>query len=219
MRCLRFSLLVVLFGVLGTGPTLADGMLNILPITQTMTGRGWAALGEMIMRYYSVPNANVNDDDQCGLADFLTGRQDCSAPGQMSQFNATLEIVDGFQPYAFAFFDEPPREMRWQQGGVMSQADLIHEIELERPVVVGISPPKMSEGDTASQQVALIVGYQGDAGSLQLVVNDPRVYELGADPYIDVGAQSVEPAQYLISYDSLVRDLRWTATIHHIKPQ
>jgi len=173
----------------------------------------------MIMRYYAVPNASVDDNYQCGLANFLTGGENCEAPTKMSAFNAALDIVDGFQPYAFAFFDEPPRQMRWQKGGVISPADLIHEIELERPVVAAISPPKMSETDTDKQQVALIIGYRGDATSLQLVVNDPRTYEFGADPYIDVGAQSLEPWQYLISYDSFVRDLRWSATIHHIKPE
>lgn len=193
--------------------------LKIYPIMESAAGRGWAAIGEMVMRYYAVPNASVEDDYQCGIANFLTGKQDCSEPGKMGAFNATLEVIDGFQPYAFAFFDEAPRQMRWQRGGVLPQAELIHEIELERPVVAAIAPPKMSESDKDKQQVALIVGYEGDASSLQIVVNDPRAYEFGADPYIDIGAQMLETGQYLISYDSFVRDMRWTETIHHIKPQ
>jgi hypothetical protein len=218
MRNFLHILAIAFLLTMANGTAVAGSSLTILPIMEAQEGRGWAAIGEMVMRYYSVPNASVDDDYQCGIANFLTGKQDCSAPEKMSAYNAALEVIDGYQPYAFAFFDEPPRQMRWQQGAVMTPADLIHEIKLERPVVAAISPPKMSENDIDKQQVALIVGYEGDASQLQLIVNDPRTYAFGSDPYIDVGGQMLEPGQYLIGYQSFINDMRWSKTIHHIKP-
>ncbi len=219
MRAFRLFLATTLLAAAILAPASADSTLSILPISESQIGRSWAAVGEMIMRYYSVPNTGPDDDYQCGLANFLSGGEGCGAPGKLSAFNAALEVIDGYQPYAFAHFDEPPRQMRWQQGGVMAPADLIHEIELERPLAAAITPPQMSAVDVDAEQVALIVGYQGGAGSLLLLVNDPRTYAFGADPFVDVGAQLLEPGQYLIPYESFVRDLRWKATIHHIKPE
>lgn len=206
------ALALCLAGLCSATTAAADSTLRIDPIMEQSPGWGWAAAGEMIMSYYEVPNTGP-DTYQCSVANFLTGAQSCSAPN-MDAYKATLRIVESYQPYAFGFFGETTREMRWQTGKVLPQAELIHEIEFERPVVAAIQPP----GADANGQVALIVGYQGTPEALQLVVNDPKPYEFGSDPYVDVGAQPLQMGQYLISYESFVRDMRWTQTIHHIKP-
>jgi hypothetical protein len=198
----------------------ADITLNIDPVIEAQTGRSWAAVGEMVMRYYSVPNTGPNDDYQCGLANFLTGQrlsEDCAAP-KSSALQAAQKIISDYTPYAYKFFDENPHDMRFQQGKVLPPDELIHELEFERPILVAIEPPKMADGDKDTKEVALIVGYQGTADNLQLIVNDPRAYSVGSDPYVDAGGKVLDTGQYLINYSDFVKEMRWTVSLYRIKP-
>jgi hypothetical protein len=199
----------------------ADITLNIDPVIEAQPGRSWAAVGEMVMRYYSVPNTGPNDDYQCGLANFLTGQrlsEDCAAPAKIAAWQAAQKIVAEYTPYAYKFFDENPHEMRFQQGKVLPPDELIHELEFERPVLISIEPPKMADGDKDTKEVALIVGYQGTADNLQVIVNDPRAYSVGADPYVDAGGKVLDTGQYLIQYSDFVKEMRWTTSLYRIKP-
>lgn len=198
----------------------ADITLNIDPVIEAQLGRSWAAVGEMVMRYYSVPNTGPNDDYQCGLANFLTGQrlsEDCAAP-KSSALQAAQKIISDYTPYAYKFFDENPHDMRFQQGKVLPPDELIHELEFERPILVAIEPPKMADGDKDTKEVALIVGYQGTADDLQIIVNDPRSYSVGADPYVDAGGKVIDVGQYQINYKDFVKEMRWTVSIYRIKP-
>ncbi len=199
----------------------ADITLNIDPVIEAQPGRSWAAVGEMVMRYYSVPNTGPNDDYQCGLANFLTGQrlsEECAAPAKIAAWQAAQKIVAEYTPYAYKFFDENPHQMRFQQGKVLPPDELIHELEFERPVLIAIEPPKMADGDKDTKEVALIVGYQGTADDLQIIVNDPRSYSVGTDPYVDAGGKVLDTGQYLIKYNDFVKEMRWTASLYRIKP-
>ncbi|MET1027062.1 MAG: hypothetical protein ABWY00_07835 [Dongiaceae bacterium] len=200
----------------------ADDAVDIDPVQESQPNRSWAAVGEMIMRYYAVPNTGPNDDYQCGLANFLAGKDnavDCAAPAKLSAYQAALKVVGGYSPYAYQFFKEDPIVMRSEQGKVLPPDELIHEIEFERPVVAAIEPPKVSAADKNTKEVALIIGYKGSADNLQLIINEPKVYEVGADPYIDAGATALDTGQYLMNYRDFIREMRWTASIYRIKPQ
>jgi hypothetical protein len=200
----------------------ADITLNIDPVMESQPGRSWAAVGEMVMRYYSVPDTGPNDDYQCGLANFLTGQrmsEDCTAPAKLSAFQAAQKIIADYQPYAYKFFDESPRDMRFQQGKVLPPDELIHELEFERPIMVAIEPPKMNDGEKDTKEVALIVGYQGTADDLQIIVNDPRSYDVGSNPYIDAGGKQLDTGQYQMAYKDFLKELRWTVSLYRIKPE
>lgn len=215
------ALLTIVFGELTSTIAKADITLNIDPIIESQPGRSWAAVGEMVMRYYSVPNTGPNDDYQCGLANFLTGQrmsEACAAPSKLSAFQAAQKIIAEYEPYAYKFFDENPREMRFQQGKVLPPDELIHELEFERPILVSIEPPKMSDADKDTKEVALIVGYQGTASNLQIIVNDPRAYDVGANPYIDAGGKQLDAGQYQLNYTDFLKEMRWTNSLYRIKP-
>ncbi|HVJ43683.1 MAG TPA: hypothetical protein VM639_19430 [Dongiaceae bacterium] len=200
----------------------ADITLNVDPVIESQPGRSWAAVGEMVMRYYSAPNTGPNDDYQCGIANFLTGQrmsEDCAAPAKMTALQATQKVIADYLTYAYKFFDEDPRNMAFQQGKVLPPDELIHELEFERPIVVAIEPPKMSDADKDTKEVALIVGYQGTADGLQVIVNDPRSYAVGANPYIDAGGKQLDTGQYQLPYQDFLKEMRWTVSIYRIKPQ
>jgi len=200
----------------------ADDAISIDPIQESQPGRSWAAVGEMIMRYYAVPNTGPNDDYQCGLANFLTGKDnstECVAPAKLGAYQAALKVIGGYSPYAYQFFKEDPIVMRSEQGKVLPPDELIHEIEFERPVVAAIEPPKVSAADKNTNEVALIIGYKGSADNLQIIINEPKVYEVGSDPYVDAGATALDTGQYLMNYRDFIKEMRWTASIYRIKPQ
>ena len=214
-------LLAAAFDLAGAAAARADITLNIDPVMESQPGRSWAAVGEMIMRYYSVPNTGPNDDYQCGLANFLTGQrmsEDCAAPAKVVALQAAQKIVAEYTPYAYKFFDETPHDMRFQQGKVLPPDELMHELEFERPIMVAIEPPKMSDADKDPKEVALIVGYQGSADDLQIIVNDPRAYDVGANPYIDAGGKQLDTGQYQIAYKDFLKEMRWTVSLYRIKP-
>jgi hypothetical protein len=210
------------------GDVRADDVPDILPthavldipaITEEQPGWSWAAVGHMIMEFYSVPPLYAGHW-QCSMADFLTGQQACAAPAGMTPDQATLKIIQGYATFAHKFFDEDPVIMRYQQHKVLSPIDAIHEIRFERPFVAIVQPPKMSAADKNTRGVVLVVGYEGDPTNLKLIVNDPRKYEVGADPYTDAGAQKLdENGQYEIGYNDFVQQMKWTETIDWIKPQ
>ena len=198
-------------------PPKAD--LDIPAIQESKPGWGWAAVGQMIMDFYNVPPLYGADNWQCSLADFLTGVQACEAP-KLSPEQATLKLVQGYAPFAYKFFGEDPVVMRYQQHKVLSPIDAIHEIRFERPFVAVVQPPKSGADDKGGKDVVLVIGYEGTPDNLRLIVNDPRAYPMGANPYTDVGAQQLDVnGEYSIGYNDFVQQMKWTGTIDWIKPQ
>jgi hypothetical protein len=195
-------------------------VLDIPAIAEAKPGWSWAAVGQMIEDFYAVPPLYGEERWQCGLADFLTGLQACEAPKGLSADQATLKLIEGYSVFAHKFFGEDPVVMRYQQHGVLSPIDAIHEIRFERPFVAIVQPPKMTADDKGGKAVVLVIGYDGDLANLKLIVNDPRVYQVGSDPYADAGAQKLDVnGEYAIGYRDFVQQMKWTGTIDWIKPE
>ena len=194
-------------------------VLDIPAIAESKPGWSWAATGQMIMDFYNVPPLYGSDDWQCSLADFLTGVQACEAP-KLSSEAATLKLIQGYSAFAYKFFGEDPVVMRYQQHKVLSPIDAIHEIRFERPFVAVVQPPKTGADDKGAKDVVLVIGYEGSPTDLKLIVNDPRPYPVGANPYTDVGAEQLDVnGEYAIGYNDFVQQMKWTGTIDWIKPQ
>ena len=194
-------------------------VLDIPAIQESKPGWSWAAVGQMIMDFYNVPPLYGADNWQCSLADFLTGVQACEAP-KLSAEEATLKLVQGYAPFAYKFFGEDPVVMRYQQHKVLSPIDAIHEIRFERPFIAVVQPPKSGAEDKGGKDVVLVIGYEGTPTDLRLIVNDPRPYQVGSNPYTDVGAQQLDVnGEYSVGYNDFVQQMKWTGTIDWIKPQ
>jgi hypothetical protein len=221
--------LALVIGAAGLPHARADDVPDVLPshaaldipaIAESKPGWGWAAVGQMVMDFYGVPPLYGADNWQCSLADYLTGVQACEAPTGMSADQATLKLIQGYSVFAHKFFGEDPVVMRYQQHKVLSPIESVHEIRFERPFIAIVQPPKMNAGDKGGKNVVLVVGYDGSPDSLKLIVNDPRQYQVGADPYVDAGAQKLDVnGQYEIGYADFVQQMKWTATIDWIKPE
>ncbi len=197
----------------------ADTLLPVTPTAQDQPGWSWAAVAQMIMDYYDVPAADNSGDSQCAIANFVTGRADCSAPANLGAYQATLKALQGYAHHVNSLTLQGPDKLRYQEGKVLTAAEVIHEMMLERPIVVAIQPPKVSDADKDTKQVALIVGFVGGPDDLKIIVNDPKLYDFGYDPYTDAGgAKRDVNGQYLIGYADFIQQMKWTATIYRVKP-
>lgn len=221
---LAAAALVVSFAGLARADNVPDvippkAVLDIPAIAEQKPGWSWAAVGQMVMDFYNVPPLYGSDNWQCSLADFLTGVQACEAP-KLSSEAATLKLIQGYSPFAYKFFGEDPVVMRYQQHKVLSPIDAIHEIRFERPFIAVVQPPKSGADDKGAKDVVLVIGYEGSPSDLRLIVNDPRPYQVGANPYTDVGAEQLDVnGEYSIGYNDFVQQMKWTGTIDWIKPQ
>lgn len=207
-----------LLAIMASLPARAEQILDIPPNPESAPGEAWAAVAEMIMVYYDVPNTGPSEM-QCSIAFFLTGNENCRKPESESEFSAVSRVVKGYSQYARETFGELPIAMRWEGAGVVSPDDLAHEIRFERPVLVEIEPVRNEGEAQATKRAVLIVGIDGAGDNLQIVVNDPRIYGPTENPYVEAGGQVLdESGQYRLGYEDFRTFLKWSATLYKIKP-
>lgn len=205
-------------GLCFSTPALAENLLDIDPAPETSAGQAWAGIGEMIMVYYDVPNIGPGDM-QCSLAYFLTGTQNCYKGADESEFTAVSRIVKGYPQFAHESFGEIPVSMRWEAAKTITPRDIIQEIKFERPVVAQIEPVRNEGEASIEKRAVLIVGFEGGADNLQLIVNDPKIYPPTQNPYLEAGGKIRDSSgQYQISYADFQSFLKWSETLWKIKP-
>ena len=206
-------------------PTMAGEVkLHIPPIFQERPSWCWAAVGEMVFKYYYVPAAH-RTDYQCGIVQsrkLCTGMPNCVEcefpPGDEATMVNMLE-----QYPLMAALDGAAGDIALtvqSKSGSLSEAEVKNELDQGRPIIVGISPPGFKV-DGVPQHMALIVGYDDSAGDLMLTVNDPFPYEdmrflwIG-NAYLSARASGGSAGEYEIDYEKFGLRLKWSQTIYRI---
>jgi hypothetical protein len=223
MALVGFSLWLVLAGPVN--PALAtEVQLHIPPLFQERPDWCWAAVGEMLFKYYAVP-ALHQTDYQCGIAQ---SRNHCKENPNCLECNLPAAddagMVSLLQRYPSAASPAGSGGMitltaRSKVGRLLEQ-DVKQELDAGRPIMVGLSPSGFKV-DEATEHMALIVGYKDGSDDLTLIVNDPFPFEddrflwIG-NPYVRVHASATGDAQYEIGYDRFRGRLKWTHTIYQI---
>lgn len=211
--------LLLLTGLAAATPARAEEMLlDVAPVPESAPGQSWAAIAEMLMTYYDVPNTGPKDM-QCSIAFFLTGNESCAKPAADSEFQAVSRVVKGYPQYALESFDELPVAMRWEDAKTITPDDVWHEIRFERPILVQIEPARNEGEDKLEKRAVLIVGADGTGADMQLIINDPKIFAPTENPYVDAGGRIRDNSgQYQISYADFSAFLKWSATLYKIKP-
>ncbi|WP_368412622.1 hypothetical protein [Dongia sp.] len=201
-----------------TQPARAETILDIEPAPELAPGQAWASVAEMLMVYYDVPNTGPGEM-QCSLAFYLTGTQNCYKAPEESEFSAVSRVVKGYSQFAYETFGELPVAMRWEEAKTIQPADIIQEIKFERPVLVQIEPVPNEGESNVEKRAVLIVGFDGNPENLQLILNDPKVYQPTQNPYLEFGGRIRDNSgQYQIGYADFLSFLKWSATLYKIKP-
>lgn len=200
-----------------TFPGSAQGrVLPIPPVLQQTPVWCWLAVGEMVFRYYDLPNANPAGNYQCGIIGRISHPASpcssncfaCVVPSGSNQ--GTLAM---FGNYAHAMAG---RTVTYVETGTLPPAMLIAEIEAGRPVLAGVSTTRR-RAELDAEHVALIVGYEARGGDLSVVVNDPFPYPADANPYLLHGGTVLELNQYRIGYDALRDGVFWHWSVYDLR--
>jgi len=202
----------------------AEVQLHIPPVFQERPSWCWAAVGEMVFKYYYVPVAH-RTDYQCGIVqarNLCAGTPNCLPCELPAGDEATM--VNMLEQYpVMATEGKATGEIALavqSKSGLLSETEVKNELDEGRPIVVGLSPTGFKV-DGIPQHMALIVGYDDSTGDLMLTVNDPFPFEddrfmwIGT-PYPSTRALETSDGQYEIRYKAFRAKLKWTTTIHRI---
>jgi hypothetical protein len=194
----------------------AQQILSIAPVPQELPEWCWLASGQMVFQFFQIPAVNPLNY-QCGIIGAFYGPaslcyancQLCDA-GAGSSSNVTLmlqyytyDATGGGEILNSRF---TPSALPFQQ----TKSD----IDAKTPVLAGINSSAETVLFAQSQHLVVIVGYEIQNGSDFLVVNDPFPFAAAGypDPYLNAGAQALQPGQYLVSYQTFVQGLLWNTS-------
>ena len=207
-------------------PTIAGEVrLHIPPVFQERPSWCWAAVGEMVFKYYYVPAVH-RTDYQCGivltrnLCPEMPNCVKCDLP--VGDESSMMNILQQYSLLATRGGAAGDVALAAQsKPGSLSEEEVIQEINEGRPIIAGVSPSGFKI-DGVSQHTALIVGYDDLSGSLKLIVNDPFPFEddrflwIGNpyQPNMDMSGEN--EGQYEVSYERFRSKIKWNQTMYRI---
>ena len=202
----------------------AEVTLHIPPVFQERPSWCWAAVGEMVFKYYDIP-AIHRIDYQCGIVqsrNLCMGIPNCVDCDLSAIDEAAVVNMLGQYP-ALATQGGKAGDITLTvqlKDGSLSEAEVKKEIDEGRPIIVELSP-RGFKVDGIRQHMALIVGYDNSSGDLMLTVNDPFPFEdmvflwIG-NPYVNARALEEGDGRYEVGYDAFRSKLKWTQTLHQM---
>ncbi len=207
-------------------PTMAaEAILHIPPVFQERPSWCWAAVGEMVFKYYYVPAAH-RTDYQCGIVQgqkLCSGTPDCLECDLPSGNEASMvRMLEQYSVMAKPGGTAGDIALTVQsKAGSLSELEVKKEIDEGRPIIAEVSPSGFKI-DGISRHMALIVGYNDSSGNLMLTVNDPFPFEDDrflwiANPYqpnMDMSGENT--GQYEISFERFRSKIKWNQTMYRI---
>jgi hypothetical protein len=207
-------------------PTIAGEVrLHIPPVFQERPSWSWAAVGEMVFKYYYVPAVHQTDY-QCGivltrnLCPEMPNCVKCDLPA--GDESSMMNVVQQYPLVSTRGSAAGDVALAAQsKAGSLSEEEVKREINEGRPIIAGVSPSGFKI-DGVSQHTALIVGYDDRSGSLKLIVNDPFPFEddrflwIGNpyQPNMDMSGEN--EGQYEVSYERFRSKIKWNQTMYRI---
>jgi len=202
--------------------------LIVPPVRQETAEWCWLAVGEMIFRYYQLPNLNPAGDYQCGIVGSVgyslngacdacnTNCANCVRPAGNAQMVSYM--LSAYPKVACRQLFQSNKTLNSQfVANYLAASTIIAELNAKRPIIAGINPGTQFILPGNSEHVSLIVGYFYYGSNLILVVNDPFPYLItGFDPYIFNGAVTSGNLSYQIPYFNFVNGLKWNTSWYSI---
>jgi hypothetical protein len=202
--------------------------LTISSVRQETAVWCWLAVGEMIFRYYQLPNLNPTGDYQCGIVGTIGYSQNgacdacnvncgnCIRPAGSPQMISYM--ISAYPKVACKSLYQSNTTLHSQfVSNFLAAGFLVNELTAKRPVIAGINPGSQFVLPGNSMHVALIVGYYYLVSNLILIVNDPFPYAAtGFDPYVFNGAITTGNLSYQIPYVNFVNGIKWNTSWYGI---
>ena len=169
----------------------------------------FAASSSMILEFLGFPNLNQVGDYQCGVVGAQGGICAANCPSCMNG-GGTMQnvgmIVQNYMLAALQFTGFVNPTVHLNIAGLLPPQLIIQEIDSGGPILAGISPSGIPypPGLGVSQHAVVIVGYNGNAINLIVVINDPYPYPPMADPYVAAGAVKLQTGQYELPLSTFI---------------
>lgn len=194
----------------------STNVLDIPPVPQEMNSWCWAAVAEMILKYYDFVLQSNSKSVQCRLAE---RRFHELYPFQRVPLCGLLNIQIGAIDNERIFLDRyvndysntnntPAPFSPSLHGTALDISTVTAKINNNSPILAGISfeprPPH------TPQHAVLLVGYEPGC---RVIINDPFPYEPGKNPYLRLGGFQRAPYQYSINYYVFRYALHWLSSI------
>lgn len=207
-------------------PTIAGEVkLHIPPVFLERPSWCWAAVGEMVFKYYYVP-AIHRTDYQCGIVqtrNLCAGIPNCVKcdlpPGDESTMMNMLQQYSLLATRGGVAGDIALAAQ--SKAGSLSEEEVKQEINEGRPIIAEVSPSGFKI-DGVSQHTALIVGYDDRSGNLKLTVNDPFPFEddrflwIGNPYQPNMDMSGDNDGQYEVSFERFRSKIKWNKTMYRI---
>lgn len=195
-------------------PPARTKILPIAPVMQHTPVWCWVAVGEMLFRYFGLPNMNPGGNYQCGIIGLVSSPDSacyrdclqCIVPSGSNQ--GTLRMLTIYTGRTVG------RPARYTESERVPADVFVSEIDAGRPVLVGMSTNRRTFGE--AEHVALVVGYLLRNGTVDLVVNDTFGYPVDDNPYLRYGGEMLASNQYRIAYRAFRDGVFWHWTVHHL---
>jgi hypothetical protein len=203
----------------------AEVILHIPSVFQERPSWSWAAVGEMVFKYYYVPAVHPTDY-QCGIVQerkLCMGIPNCSECDLPASDEVTMvRMLEQYPVKAKLGGTAGDIALTVQsKAGSLSELEVKKEINEGRPIIAGVSPSGFKINGI-SQHMALIVGYKESSDALILTVNDPFPFEDDrflwiTNPYqpnMDMSGEN--SGQYEISFERFRSKIKWNQTMYRI---
>jgi peptidase C39-like protein len=182
-----------------------SAMLGISPVAQQTPEWCWAASAQMVFQHFGFPNLNPAGNYQCGVVAAQGGPCIANCGFCLNAGGTTYRVAAVMQMYAvfaqqMTGFQSP--NFRPQTSGILSPHQIISQIDNGGPIIAGITPSGVPypPGLGFSQHAVVIVGYTGNAGNFNVIINDPYPYPPMAIPYVNAGGTMISYGQYVVPY-------------------
>jgi hypothetical protein len=224
-----------------------EATLPMPPTKQDAKKWCWLASVQMVLQYLNVPNIgppttpsnspNVSSaqDFQCAIIGALAGPgtgpdhqcyYDCTA----CKFSAATvrNVKNALDRYPLALRALRPTEYSGQEeissvqlDRKLSRDEIQHEIDLGRPIIMGINTSGLSS--FIAEHAVVLVGYKLMAnGTMSIVVNDPYPYDSDRNigptqnPWYEFKEGAPQPLRYVVNLEQFEQAMPWTSTIYRI---
>ncbi|MEO5645437.1 MAG: papain-like cysteine protease family protein [Bacteroidia bacterium] len=196
-----------------------QSQLSISPVEQQTQVWCWLATGEMIFRYFNLPNLNPGNNYQCGIIGSIFPNTPCGS----DCFNSVCIRGSGSNANTVKML----KDYAWISSGKVFSCTESYElgfdiiksnIDQRKPILCGVSPNRR-QYYYGAEHVILLIGYQVRMNIPYVIINDPFPYSSNDNPYLKAGASELQQNQYLIRLETFTKTIFWHWSLSDIRIQ
>jgi hypothetical protein len=193
--------------------------LKISPVEQQTKVWCWLATGEMIFKYFNIPNLNPGGNYQCGIIGSIFYNTPCNN----NCFNSNCIIGSGSNANTVRMLKDyawlsSKKVFSCQEAYELNFSTIKFNIDKKKPILCGISPSR-KQYYSGAEHVVVLIGYRTIHDTTYVIINDPFPYPNYDNPYLKANATIIQKNQYLIGLQTFTNNMFWHWSLSDINIQ